>query len=48
MTVRVQEGDFEVGAELDGLTRGNRRIGADLESAFLDAHGHDVVPFSRR
>lgn len=27
MAVRVQEGDFDVGAELDGLTQGNKRIG---------------------
>jgi molybdopterin synthase catalytic subunit len=27
MTVRVQEADFDVGAELDRLTDGNRRIG---------------------
>ena len=27
MTVRVQEADFEIGAELDQLTRGNKRIG---------------------
>ena len=27
MTVRVQQGDFDVGAELDALTRGNRKIG---------------------
>ena len=27
MTVRVQEADFDVGAELDRLTNGNRRIG---------------------
>ena len=27
MTVRVQEGDFDVGAELDRLTQGNKRIG---------------------
>ena len=27
MTVRVQEADFDVGAELDRLTAGNRRIG---------------------
>ncbi len=27
MTVRVQEADFDVGAELDRLTTGNRRIG---------------------
>ncbi|MDP1841001.1 MAG: molybdenum cofactor biosynthesis protein MoaE [Reyranella sp.] len=27
MTVRVQQADFDVGAELDGLTRGNRKIG---------------------
>ena len=27
MTVRVQESDFDVGAELDRLTRDNRRIG---------------------
>ena len=27
MTVRVQEADFDVGAELDRLTKGNKRIG---------------------
>jgi molybdopterin synthase catalytic subunit len=27
MAVRVQEGDFDVGAELDRLTKGNKRIG---------------------
>ena len=27
MTVRVQEADFDIGAELDRLTRGNKRIG---------------------
>ena len=27
MTVRVQEADFDTGAELDRLTRGNKRIG---------------------
>ncbi len=27
MTVRVQEADFDIGAELDRLTDGNRRIG---------------------
>ena len=27
MTVRVQEADFDTGAELDRLTNGNRRIG---------------------
>ncbi|MEI7875576.1 MAG: molybdenum cofactor biosynthesis protein MoaE [Alphaproteobacteria bacterium] len=27
MTVRVQEADFDVGAELERLTNGNRRIG---------------------
>ena len=27
MTVRVQEADFDIGAELDRLTNGNRRIG---------------------
>ena len=27
MTVRVQESDFDVGAELEALTRGNKRIG---------------------
>ena len=27
MAVRVQEGDFDVGAELESLTRGNTRIG---------------------
>ena len=27
MTVRVQESDFDVGAELDRLTRDNKRIG---------------------
>ena len=27
MSVRVQEGDFDVGAELDELTSGNRRVG---------------------
>jgi molybdopterin synthase catalytic subunit len=27
MTVRVQESDFDVGAELDRLTTGNKRIG---------------------
>ncbi|HYC65772.1 MAG TPA: molybdenum cofactor biosynthesis protein MoaE [Reyranellaceae bacterium] len=27
MTVRVQEADFDVGAELEALTRGNRKIG---------------------
>jgi molybdopterin synthase catalytic subunit len=27
VTVRVQQGDFDVGAELDALTRGNRKIG---------------------
>jgi molybdopterin synthase catalytic subunit len=27
MTVRVQEADFDVGAELDRLTAGNKRIG---------------------
>jgi molybdopterin synthase catalytic subunit len=27
MAVRVQESDFDVGAELDRLTRGNKRIG---------------------
>ena len=27
MAVRVQEADFEVGAELDRLTKGNKRIG---------------------
>ena len=27
MTVRVQEGDFDTGAELDRLTEGNKRIG---------------------
>src|SRR5436189_102374 len=27
MTVRVQEGDFDVGAEIDRLTKGNKRIG---------------------
>ena len=27
MTVRVQEADFDVGAELQALTQGNRRIG---------------------
>ena len=27
MAVRVQEGDFDVGAELDRLTAGNKRIG---------------------
>ncbi|MBX9946107.1 MAG: molybdenum cofactor biosynthesis protein MoaE [Reyranella sp.] len=27
MAVRVQEADFDIGAEIDHLTRGNRRIG---------------------
>ena len=27
MAVRVQEADFDVGAELDKLTSGNKRIG---------------------
>src|SRR4030088_1346519 len=27
MTVRVQEADFDTGAELDRLTQGNKRIG---------------------
>ena len=27
MTVRVQEADFDTGAELDALTKGNRKIG---------------------
>jgi molybdopterin synthase catalytic subunit len=27
MTVRVQEADFDTGAELDALTRGNKKIG---------------------
>src|ERR1041384_3879334 len=27
MTVRVQEDDFDTGAELDALTKGNKRIG---------------------
>ena len=27
MAVRVQEGDFDVGAELDRLTKGNKRVG---------------------
>jgi len=27
MAVRVQDADFDVGAELEALTRGNRRIG---------------------
>ena len=27
MSVRVQESDFDVGAELDRLTQGNKRIG---------------------
>ena len=27
MTVRVQEADFDIGAELDRLTQGNKRIG---------------------
>ena len=28
MTVRVQEGDFDVGVELEKLTAGNRKIGS--------------------
>ena len=27
MTVRVQQADFDIGAELDSLTKGNKRIG---------------------
>ena len=27
MTVRVQEADFDIGAELDRLSAGNKRIG---------------------
>ena len=27
MTVRVQEADFDIGAELEALTKGNKRIG---------------------
>lgn len=45
MTVRVQEVDFDIGAELDALTRDNHRIGglASFVGLVRDIAGGDAV-----